>query len=180
MYLLRELEFKDIPIINRWRNDPELINLLGAPFRYINQRVDEKWFESYMASRHNTVRCAIVEEGCDEILGLISLASVDHLNQSAELHIMIGNRENQGRGIGTFAVKAMLRHAFGNLNLHRVELTVMENNLRAQHLYEKVGFVREGIKRKARYKNGEFIDVYCYAILREDNPHYAQRGTDHE
>lgn len=180
MYRLRELDAKDIPAINQWRNDPELISLLGAPFRYINQRVDEKWFEGYMANRNSTVRCSIVEESQDEILGLISLTSIDQLNQSAELHIMIGNQDNQGRGMGTFAVREMLYHAFCNLNLHRVELTVMAHNLRAQHLYEKVGFVREGIKRKARYKNGTFIDVYCYAILKEEYLLHAQRGTDNE
>ena len=45
MYRLRELERKDIPTINRWRNNPELVALLGAPFRYINSEVDEKWFD---------------------------------------------------------------------------------------------------------------------------------------
>ena len=172
MYYLRELNAKDVPSINQWRNDPSLIELLGAPFRYINPKVDEKWFENYMASRNNTVRCAIVEKGRDEILGQISLTAIDYMNQTAELQIMIGNPENRGRCIGTFAIKQMLHHAFTNLNLHRVELHVMENNRHAQHVFEKLGFVREGIQRKARFKNGEFRDIYCYAILREEHPDY--------
>lgn len=45
MFHLRELERKDLPAINKWRNDPELIALLGAPFRYINLDVDIKWYE---------------------------------------------------------------------------------------------------------------------------------------
>lgn len=53
MYKLRELERKDLNIINKWRNEPELISLLGAPFRYINLDVDIKWFENYMANRGN-------------------------------------------------------------------------------------------------------------------------------
>ena len=40
MFHLRELERKDLPTINKWRNNPELIALLGAPFRYINLDVD--------------------------------------------------------------------------------------------------------------------------------------------
>ena len=168
MYKLRELERKDLTIINSWRNDYELIEQLGAPFRYINLEVDQKWFDCYMSNRGNQVRCAIVEENKDDILGLVSLVSVNQMNQSAELHIMIGDKENQGKGIGSFAVKEMLNHAFFNMNLNRVELTVIENNKRAIHLYEKNGFVYEGRKRKARYKGGKFMDMLMYAVLRDD------------
>lgn len=167
MYKLRELSRTDIPRINMWRNDPELISYLGAPFRYINPEVDHKWFDGYMANRGNTVRCAIVDEQ-DEILGLVSLTSVDYLNQSAELHIMIGDKENQGKGIGYFAVTTLVQHAFRNMNLRRIELTVLEENKRAQHLYEKCGFVLEGTKRQAVYKNGKFSDMRMYAIIKKE------------
>ncbi len=168
MYRLRELERRDLGEINKWRNDPELIACLGAPFRYINLNVDEAWFDGYMKSRNNTVRCAIVEDGKDEILGLVSLVSINHMNQSAEFHIMIGNKDNQGKGMGLFAVREMLNHAFYNLNLQRVELTVLEDNLRARHLYEKVGFIREGVKRSSKYKNGKFNNMILYSILKPE------------
>ena len=170
MYRLRELERKDLAEINKWRNDPELISELGAPFRYININVDEKWFDSYMSSRNTAVRCAIVSED-DVILGLVSLVSIDNLNRSAEFHIMIGSKENQGKGIGTFAVKEMLNHAFNDLNLHRVYLTALETNQRAQHLYEKMGFVTEGKKRASNYKNGKYYDMNMYSILEDEYKH---------
>lgn len=168
MYKLRELEKKDLAIINKWRNDRNLISNLGAPYRYINLEVDEKWYENYMINRATTVRCSIVLENNDDILGLITLASINLTNQSAVLHIMIGDKANHGKGIGTFAVGEMLKHAFLNLNLHRVELSVLSSNVIAQKLYEKCGFIREGVKRKAVYKEGKFIDMYIYSILRED------------
>lgn len=168
MFRLRELERKDLQEINKWRNNPELIELLGAPFRYINLDVDVKWFESYMSNRGNAVRCAITEDNQDDILGLVSLVSINYMNQSAEFHIMIGDTVNQGRGIGTFAVNEMLNHAFNNMNLQRVELTVLDDNERAKHLYEKCGFVYEGRKRKAKYKNGQFVDMLMYSILKSE------------
>lgn len=173
MYQLRELERKDLVEINKWRNDPELISSLGAPFRFINLEVDEAWFDGYMTNRGSQIRCAITEGVSDNILGLISLVSIDYVNQSAELHIMIGDKKNQGKGIGTFAVDAMLQHAFYNMNLRRIELTVLENNDRAKHLYEKIGFVQEGVKRMARYKNGEFVNMLLYSILKEE---YRQKS----
>lgn len=168
MYKIREIERKDLAVINTWRNDPELIRFLGAPYRFINYDVDNKWFDGYMSSRNSTIRCAVVTEHSDEILCLVTLADIDYINQSAVLHIMIGNQENQGKGIGAFAVSSILHHAFYNQNLHRVELDVLASNARAIHLYEKIGFKHEGTKRKAVYKNGKYEDMLCYAILREE------------
>lgn len=168
MYRLRELYKTDLEKINEWRNKKELINYLGAPFRYINLDVDIGWYENYMNNRANAVRCAITAADNDEILGLISLVSINYINQSAELHIMIGDEKNCGKGIGTFAVKEMLNHAFNNMNLRRVELSLLEDNDRARHLYEKSGFVYEGRKRKAKFRNGKFIDMLIYSILREE------------
>ncbi len=167
MYRLRELEKKDIFAINKWRNDAQLIEKLGAPFRYINIEVDQKWYDDYMMNRSKQVRCAIIDDN-DYILGLVSIVGIDYINQCAEFHIMIGDKENQGKGIGLFATNEMLKHAFLNLNLNRIELTVLEDNIRAQALYERVGFVREGIKRKAKYKKGKFVNMYMYSILKED------------
>ena len=120
-----------------------------------------------MLNRNTNVRCAIVDEK-DEILGLVSLLNINHLNQSAEFHIMIGETENRGKGIGTFATKSIINHAFNNLNLHRVELTVLEDNVRARNLYEKIGFVLEGVKRHVIYKNGSFVNMCIYSILKNE------------
>lgn len=173
---LRELERKDISEINLWRNRHEVIDMLGAPFRYINEEIDLKWYEDYMCKRNNTVRCAIVGEEIDKILGLASLTDVDSINRSAQFHIMIGSKENWDRGIGTFAVSQMLRHAFFNLNLERVWLTVLKSNDRARHLYEKMGFVYEGELRRAVYKCGHYEDMLVYSILRNE---YDRTGKEH-
>ena len=169
MYKLRELERDDIKRINKWRNDPNLIACLGAPYRFINEDVDSDWYDKYIHSRSNSVRCAIVDSDREEeVLGLISLMNINYINRSGELHIMIGSRENRGKGLGTFAVKAMICHAFFNLNLRRIELGVLENNSPAIHLYEKCGFIREGIKRESNYKNGQYISMHMMSILRSD------------
>lgn len=103
-----------------------------------------------------------------DILGLISLVDINYVNRSGELHIMIGDSKNRGKGIGTFAVKAMLDHAFDNLNLRRIELGVLETNSPAIKLYEKTGFVKEGVKRSSVYKNGQYVSMIMMAVLKEE------------
>ena len=166
MYRLRELEQKDIVRINKWRNDPKMIEWLGAPFRYINMDVDEKWYQGYLEHRSDTVRCAVTDE-TDEILGLVSLTSIDHMNQSAVFSIMVGC-EAQNKRVGSFGIREMLKHAFLNLNLNRIELAVLETNHRAIYLYEKAGFMKEGTKRQVRFKNGHYCNMHIYSILREE------------
>ena len=168
MYKLRELEREDIKRINKWRNDPELIACLGAPYRFINEDVDSDWYDKYINARNSCVRCAIIDTEKDEILGLISLININYINRCADLHIMIGGKENRGKGIGTFAVSAMVKHAFLNLNLRRIELGVLENNIVAIRLYERCGFVREGIKRESNYKNGKYENMILMSILKKD------------
>lgn len=169
MYKLRELEREDIKRINKWRNDPDLIACLGAPYRFINEDVDSDWYEKYIHARNNAVRCAIVDsEKEDEVLGLISLLNINYINRCADLHIMIGGKENRGKGLGTFAVRAMIEHAFLNINLRRIELGVLENNIPAIKLYEKCGFVYEGKKRESHYKNGNYISMIIMSVLRDE------------
>lgn len=167
MYKLREISIKDMETINLWRNNPELIQYLGAPYRFIDLQVDKEWFDNYMKNRNTTIRCSIVDKN-DKILGLISLVSINYINQSAELHIMIGMEEERCKGMGTFAICTMIEHAFIDLNLQRIQLSVLEDNLRAIHVYEKIGFKREGVLRQCVYKQGVFKNLFIYGILRNE------------
>lgn len=72
----------------------------------------------------------------------------------------------RGRGIGDALMRAVLEQA-RKIGLTRVELTVRENNKRAMQLYEKMGFVMEGVKRKGVRIDGRYEDLYCMALLLE-------------
>lgn len=166
MFMIRELQRNDMSIINKWRNDPSLIASLGAPFRYINPEVDLNWFDLYLDGRNNNIRCSILDD--NQVVGLVSLTGIDYIHRNAEVHIMIGSADNRSRGVGTFALEQIVYHAFYNLNLHRLELGVLADNKQAINLYEKVGFIEEGIRRKAVYKNGKYVDIIHYGLIIED------------
>jgi RimJ/RimL family protein N-acetyltransferase len=165
---LRELARKDVPIINTWRQDRALTNGLGAPHRHIGLEVDEAWFERYLTRRGVDVRCAICRDGESEAIGLVSLTGIDAVHHHAEFHIIIGDREAHGQGVGTEATRAMLRHGFRDLNLHRIFLTVLASNDAAIRVYEKAGFEREGTLRQAAFKNGAYQDLLVMAVLQPD------------
>jgi len=168
MVYLKELSRKDILLINEWRNDPEIIDFLGGPFRYINIEIEEAWFETYLKNRDKQVRCSIFLDSDEKMIGLVSLLDIDHISKSAEFHIMIGDKRNYDKGYGTEATKLMLSHAFNNLNLNRIYLKVLEDNPRAIKIYDKCGFKKEGVLRSAAYKNGSYKNLIIMSILKEE------------
>ena len=167
-YFLRELSREDMPTINSWRNSPEIIDSLGSPFRYVAKEVDDAWFSSYLGSRNSNVRLAIVDTEKEKIIGAVYLTGIDWVCRSAEFSIWIGASDSQGKGAGRFATQKTLEHAFRNMGLHRIHLTVLSENIRAINLYKSVGFLKEGTLRQAAFKNGEFKDMISMSILSND------------
>lgn len=164
-YSLRELNRNDLATITKWRNDRQIIENLGTPFRYIGSEVDIKWFDNYLATRANNVRLAICAGDKEEIIGAVYLLAIDWLNRSGELALWIGKKSAQGKGAGEFACREILKHAFLEINLNRVFLTVLNENIKATNLYRKIGFKEEGRLRQAVYKNGKYEDLLQMGIL---------------
>jgi RimJ/RimL family protein N-acetyltransferase len=73
-------------------------------------------------------------------------------------------KEFRGRGLGWRLIEATLKCA-RDVGIERVELTVYASNKRAIRLYESVGFVHEGVKRKGRKLDGKYEDVLMMAKL---------------
>ncbi|HEX7639767.1 MAG TPA: GNAT family N-acetyltransferase [Burkholderiaceae bacterium] len=71
----------------------------------------------------------------------------------------------QGRGVGTLLMQSLCDYADRWLGLLRVELEVYADNRRAQALYERFGFVREGLHRCDALRDGEYVDSLTMARL---------------
>jgi RimJ/RimL family protein N-acetyltransferase len=74
----------------------------------------------------------------------------------------------RGRGVADEAARQLQRHLLLDLGYHRLELQIYGFNERALRHAERAGFVREGLKRKAYWRHGEWQDAALYALLRED------------
>lgn len=85
-------------------------------------------------------------------------------NRAAKMGIMI-KPEFQSHGYGSEAIKWALEWAFVHAGLHRVALIVAEWNERAIKVYENLGFVLEGRRREALWKEGKWWDSLDMGIL---------------
>ncbi|HWI60796.1 MAG TPA: GNAT family protein, partial [Symbiobacteriaceae bacterium] len=71
-------------------------------------------------------------------------------------------------GYGQDALRLILQFAFGKMGLHRVELHVFDFNERAIACYERVGFVREGVRREALFRDNRYHDIIVMGITRNE------------
>jgi RimJ/RimL family protein N-acetyltransferase len=168
----RAIEKKDLPFYVKWLNDPEVRQGLSMN-RPISLAEEEEWFAGILKSSPQERPLAIEilpeEDAQDWIfVGNCSLIHLNWENRSAEIGIHIGEKQYWDRGFGTEAMQLMCRHAFDDLNLHRLWLQVFETNQRAIRAYEKAGFILEGKFREAKYLNGRYVDVLIMSILKPE------------
>jgi RimJ/RimL family protein N-acetyltransferase len=99
------------------------------------------------------------------ILGGANLSRFDPLRDSVELGYWLF-REARGRGVATRVVRALVEHAFAN-GILRVEAVVRIGNTPSERVLERVGFEREGVKRKLLRHEGVRVDATLFALVAE-------------
>lgn len=101
------------------------------------------------------------------IAGVIGLFGTDSPNRSAAIGYWL-SKAAEGRGIVSKACPVVLRYAFGELGLHRVQICCAQDNRRSQGIPERLGFVREGILRGAERIGDTYADLVVFGLLAEE------------
>ncbi|MFQ6000848.1 MAG: GNAT family N-acetyltransferase [Anaerolineae bacterium] len=127
---------------------------------------EERWFERQLTDEKSRIFAIETEKGVH--IGNIGLHEIDHKDGKATLGIVIGEKGYWDQGYGTDAIKALLRFAFEELNLHRLYLSVFDFNKRAIRCYEKCGFRQEGVLRESLFRAGRYQNEILMGILRQE------------
>lgn len=172
---LRNLEAGDVEgNYGYWLNDPEVCRF-NAHHRFPYAKVDLAGYIAGLCGAHDRLVLAIVEREGDQHVGNISLQSIDPVERSAEFAIVIGEKSAWGQGFSKEAARLILDHGFGALNLNRVYCGTSSENLPMQKLALAMGFVQEGRRREALYKDYRYWDVLEYGLLRQEWQKSARR-----
>jgi RimJ/RimL family protein N-acetyltransferase len=165
---LRAPEIDDLDRNTRWINDREVTRYLSARYE-LSHLAEENWLRDLVAKpmAYERVFYAI-ETKKGQHIGNINLFKAQPEEQKCELGIMIGEKTHWSKGYGTDALRTLVRFAFDEMNLQRVELTVYDFNERGQAAYRKAGFVEEGRRREAIYTEGAYHDLIVMSVLKEE------------
>lgn len=159
----RPLELPDLEFLQSLVNDEALQPFLAVywPMNGVSER---EWLEGLYKSRDKFAFGIVLKEE-ERLIGSCELRLAAGPHRSADLGIALAGAGYQGKGYGSEALGLLLAYGFETLGLHRITLSVYENNARGIRCYEKCGFRREGVRRQARWWAGRWWDILDYAIL---------------
>lgn len=143
---IRPLRESDASTSWRWRNDPDIWTYTGSrPDQYITEEIEFDWIRRVLKDR-TSKRFAICITDTHEYIGNVQLTDIE--NNSAQLHIFIGNKSCWGKGVSTAATKLILDFARNKLHLKRIYLAVDNQNISAIRSYKKNGFKTVSVSAK--------------------------------
>lgn len=162
---LRAMELEDMDCYRDMINDPDMEKLLGGWSRPVSKQQQQDWY-TYAINAQDSLRLSVVRKSDSKLLGMVNLVEIDWKNGSAIHGIrLIPGKEYRHQGFGTDAVRTLMRYAFDELRLHRLETTILEYNTISQALYKKCGWTMEGVKRRAVYRQGKYFDLQMWSII---------------
>jgi uncharacterized protein (DUF952 family)/RimJ/RimL family protein N-acetyltransferase len=127
--------------------------------------------ETHLGNMHSFT---LVEKASQSPIGMVDIHP-DENKFRGDIGIWIGQAFH-GRGYGTQAVRWLLAYGFGRLEMHKIEAQIYTGNSSSRRIFEKNGFIQEGLIRKASLKRGQAQDDWLMGITRED--YFAWTGSD--
>lgn len=166
---LRAIERSDLELFVRWLNDPEVTRGL-THITPLSFAAEQNWFEEMLKRPvHERPLMIDIRLGEDWLpVGDLGFGAIDWRARCAEFGIVIGEKNYWDQGYGSEAIRLLLDHGFGTLNLNRISLRVYANNARARRAYQKIGFREEGLLRQAEFREGRYLDVILMSVLKSE------------
>lgn len=161
---LTELDRANAETIRAWLNDPEVHRYLMVGHVPLTREEEDRFYDAQASSNDSFVfEIHLAEDG--RYIGNVGLAGVSLVHRHAEIGIVIGSKDDWGKGYGGDAIVACLRFAFLTLGLHSVCIRTDEHHERALGLYRKLGFIETGREPEWVYREGRFADHVVLHML---------------
>ena len=171
---LRAMELSDCAFVREMFNDPQMEQMVVGWAFPLSQYAQEQWF---MQHYNDPDMRFVIETEQGEPIGIATLLEIDWKNKMAQHGIKLAGKQQRGKGYGTDAVMAIMRYAFDELGLHRLNGAWFPDNEASKAMYMKCGWKEEGVRRDYIYKNGRYRDLVETGILAHE--YYALVAQNH-
>jgi RimJ/RimL family protein N-acetyltransferase len=131
------------------------------PFLAAGRSYDRAWVDENLAG------LVVVELG-GKPAGAMAWEVASERNRIVRVGGVAVHPRSRGHRIADDAARLLQRHLIRELGFHRIELEIYGFNERAQRHAERAGFVREGVKRQAYSRDGEWVDGVLYGLVEDD------------
>lgn len=165
---LRALEPDDYKTTIDWRNDDEIWGMVVGRKYFVAAEFERRWIENIVTGNTDDIRLAVCTVAQAVHIGNVYLTNIDFFARNATSAILLGDKSYWNGGYGTESMLLLLRHAFMDLGLERVEARALRTNAASVRMLEKCGYKTEGLLRKAAFKNGALVDVNIMSCLKDE------------
>jgi RimJ/RimL family protein N-acetyltransferase len=162
---IRRAERRDLDFLEELLSHDEVEPYLAA-VRTRDREGLRAEIERSLAEPQDFGRFVIEVDG--ERAGVMGFQVVNRRSRIADLGGLAVHPDFRGRRIADEAARQFQRHLLLELGYHRLQMEIYGFNERAQAHAERAGWVREGVRRKAYDRHGEWMDGILYGIVRED------------
>ncbi len=158
--ILRAVKKEDLEILYEWNNP----NSIGGFQEFI--------FESFLSLEKKFSENGFMSEDFKMLIIEIENKPIGRLTMSkvrdgvVRIGGSIAIEEKRNQNIGTKVLKMFVQYLFQNYPIVRIEADTDIDNIPAQKVLEKNGFLKEGILRKYRFHHGKFRDFAMYSIIK--------------
>jgi RimJ/RimL family protein N-acetyltransferase len=164
---LRVMELEDMDCYREMINTPAVSDkVVGWGFP-VSTESQIEWYHKAIHDEKNK-RFTIVDKESNMPVGMVTLSGIDWHNRSATHGIKLHPSCPKCKGIGTDAVMTLMKYAFEEVNLNRLDSSHIEGNIPSEKLYLKCGWNIEGMKKNAIYRNGCYHNLKITGITKED------------
>ena len=164
---LRAIEIKDSELLLKWANEPEIQYWLGGWHFPTNLNDQENWQKSLNVNSNNQ-RFAIESEELG-LIGTANLVDIDWKNRNAFHGMLLGDKDIRGKGYGVDTVMAIMKFAFEELGLNRLDGSMIEYNLGSLKMYiEKCGWKEEGRQKNWYFRKNRYWDKVVVGVTSHD------------
>jgi RimJ/RimL family protein N-acetyltransferase len=151
-----------------WLNDPDVCRFNSHHVMPYLRESAVSYIESCRKNTSDLV-LAIVSNDDRRHVGNIALMGVrNNLHRCAEYSVVLGDKSVWGTGVAFEASYLIVKHGFDAFGLARVECGTSEDNAGMRKLAGRLGMKQEGVRRKAMWKSGRFVDIIEYGVLAEE------------
>jgi RimJ/RimL family protein N-acetyltransferase len=166
---LRRATEDDVDFFLELLNDEEVQPFLAASRPRDREGVLEEIREAAADPEANGIFIVEVRDGDGWArAGMMEFRVSNRRSRIAHLGGLAIHPEFRGRRFSDEAARLLQRHLLFDLGYHRLQLEIYAFNQRAITHAERSGFVREGVKRKAYWRHGEWVDGVMFGLVRED------------
>jgi len=163
------IEREDLKQLRDWRNNTEFRKYFRE-YCELSMANQEEWFEKKVLKDPTTMMLSVRRLSDNELIGVCGFVYINWVHRHADLSLYIGwnNEYIDEVGYAEETTRELLRYGFHELALNKVWTEIYEFDNKKKKLYDKIGFIQDGLLRQNYFYDGKWWDSRILSILNNE------------